>query len=184
MSEPSLKDLRLERNELVGGNIIAHMRHMADCKEARFSYFHRHSKLWRKLWQHLQEDNNGLIEHPENSLIVVHRGSGHAISLRDTHLYAKNYETRPPTESTVFGMDVEIEYIEEDNRGMDYPPSFVRKYSIQVPCELELNFTDKAFSKWINLKISEQTADKILKEQKMLLKLMKLHPEFVKENAK
>lgn len=182
MSEPSLRDIRKEK--LVGGNIIAHMRHIADCKETRFSHFHFHSKLWKKLWKHLQEDNNGLIVHPDNSLIVVHRGTGHAITLRDTHLYAKNYNTNPPTEATTFSMSVEIEYIDEDNSGMDYPPTFSRKYDFQVPCELELNFSDEAFAKWASLKVAEQTADTILKEQKILLKLMKLHPDFVKQNSK
>ena len=183
MNEPTLKDIRIQRNELVGGNIIAHMRHMADCREARSTYFYRHSKLWRKLWKHLQEDNNGLIKHPDNSLIVVCRGSGHSISLRDTCLYAKNYNTDPPTEAATFSMSIEIEYIDEDNRSMDYPPTFTRSYNIQVPCELELDFSEKAFAKWTSLKIAEETADTILKEQETLLKLMKLHPDFVKKNS-
>ncbi len=51
--------------KLEGGNILTHMRHIADADDERFKYFHYHSKLWRAIQDTLRHNDNGLIEHPK-----------------------------------------------------------------------------------------------------------------------
>ncbi len=159
------------------GDIIEHMRFMADCESEKNKYFYWDSELWKAIRNAIE--HNELIKHPENSRIHYNQGTGADITLKNVHLYAMNYAVKPPEEPTVFAMEIEIEYVAMDEDGYN-DKLFTEKHTLQVPVALEVEFNQNKFEAWAY----EQRAVRIAKEKEVdlvkLRELMEKYPDEVR----
>jgi hypothetical protein len=145
---------RLEKlNALYQSDIIAHMQKMGEMESARRKYFYFCSKLWKAIEKHITYEVDCVLIEREAD-VVVHN-SGSSVSLKETHLYSGEW-THPEkglgvlVEATVFSMEIEVTFCPKDEQDRDDPSFYRKSYYLQPPIELERNFTEKAFDKWID----------------------------------
>ena len=156
---------------LHGKNIIEHMRLQADLEEARRKYFYRQSKLWRAIQEYIGRSKVGecaLIN--KKGPIVMHSATGYAVNLKDAYVCPPDYSIQPPKEAANFCLVIDITYIHEDREHCD-------KEWLYVPCELEVNYTEKAFKQWIGGLTRKQKAEQAKKNVEKLKVLVKKYPK-------
>jgi hypothetical protein len=140
-------------------------------------YFHFDSKLWRAIQNHIWHvaQDNALIDWPEGFLIVVNRGTGAAITHLGCCIPIADYSVTPPKPSNAYVLDLDVSFINEEDRHMDYPPEKMLSYSLVVPIALEENFTQEGFDAWIAQEHKKKEAKTIKTAVERLNKLKK-HP--------
>ena len=129
--------------KLSGDNIIEHLGHLRDTQQAVNWHFRTDSKLWKAIRNHIGEAKPGkccIIN--KHWHCASHRGLGWAISLNHAFTY-----TNPSEKSFVLEFRVEFEVDDEDTP--KYPKEVRRKYRLDVPKDLELNFTELKFQTWL-----------------------------------
>ncbi len=164
------------------GNVVEHMRLIADLKEQKQKHFHFDSKLWKAIRDSIGKEGI-LVDHPEECLLMTHRGTGHAISLNSVHLFGKNYEESPPVEQPTFFMEVEVEYVREDDTHMDHPPTFTRKTPLNVPVTLAIDFQQEQFDLWVAKLKNRKEQEQQDAELAQLRELVKKYPSQSRELA-
>lgn len=157
------------------GNIVEHMKLMAALKEQKFKHFHYDCKLWKAIYDAVAYHDD-LIAHPKEYLLMSYRGTGRAVSLRETRLYAKDYDNTPPTDCPFAGMELEVEYVHEDNQGYDHPDTITRSYTLQPPIELLTDFKKDEFDVWVAKVKEKRDAETKEKDLVELKRLRELYP--------
>lgn len=157
---------RQEKIDALEENIISHMKKMREMEKARHEYFYWASLLWKAIRNHIATARDCILIDRKDE-IVIHRGTGPAIGLKETHLYAgewtvaNNDEISQLIPSKVFAMIVAVEYIPKEETHKEWPNTYREEYELQVPIDLELNFTKKAFNEWLaNLKVIRDAEQK------------------------
>ena len=156
------------------GNIIEHMRLMSDLEIQKSKHFHWDSKLWRAIDDAVSYHDD-LVAHPKDYLIMSYRGTGRAVRLTDVCLYNRNYTTNPPKEHSVVGIEIEVEYIHEDQNGYDNPDKIRKTYRLQPPMELFVKFSKIKFNNWVKKVKSERDAET---KKEDLIKLKELQEQY------
>ena len=135
-------------------DLIKTLRERAELEDSVRWWF-RFSDLWHAIVDHIAKDKDNdaehcvLIQRPEGQPIAFHRGTGAAISFCDAHLYAMDYEKRPPREAPVFRVKIDVAFYDKETLEDDYPREIRQEFEIQVPTALARNFTKQAFAAWI-----------------------------------
>ena len=158
------------------GNIIEHMRRVIEVEEQQHKHFRYDSKLWRAVCDSIAT-NDGLVEHPEEHLIMCYRGTGQAISLKNVHLYPRDYTVYPALENKLFCMEVSVVYVHEDDTRYE-PDTTSRQTILQVPTELAIKFNKTKFNNWVKKARTERESKK---KEKDLLLLKELQEKYPKE---
>jgi hypothetical protein len=176
---------------LYGGNFVSHLKMQSSVQDNTFSYFRYGSKLYRAIEEHICYARDCvLIARPGK--VVMHRGSS-GVSFKHAHLYADNWVNDPkdkgqfprqiPKPATVYNLQIEVEYVPAGVRDIygddDDRPVKRSKFYIQVPIDLELNFTKAGFDAWVE--DLQKKRDKDAGRQKDLEKLRKLVGQYPKE---
>jgi hypothetical protein len=157
------------------GNIIEHMKLMSALKDQKYKHFHYDCKLWKAIYDAVANGDD-LVAHPKDYLLMCYRGTGRAVSLRETRLWGKNYDNDPPTECPFAGMDVEVEYTHEDNNGMEHPETINKTYTLQPPIELLTEFNKDEFDVWVSKVKEKRDAETKEKELATLKELREKYP--------
>jgi hypothetical protein len=162
------------------GNIIEHLFIFQDMKSEIIRYYHFDSKLINAIVDYIYHNsNNVFIRVPDDYFIECHRGTGAAISFKHVTVY-KNYEVKPATCEEVFRLDLSITLTHDETEMERY-----ENISFLVPVDLELNFTEEKFNKWIDGLEKGKNAREEVEELKVLEKLQKKYPNHcvtVKDN--
>jgi hypothetical protein len=158
------------------GNIIEHMRLMADLKEQKNKHFHFDSEIWKAICKSVSYDDD-LIAHPKDYLIMSYRGTGRAVSLRNVQLYGKDYTVKPVKEHHSVGFEIEVEYTHEDNNGMDHPPTTTKSTTLQVPMKFLIKFSPASFKTWVKKVKAERDAETKEKDLEKLKELREKYPD-------
>jgi len=157
-------------------DVLAHLNLMANLKSQKDWHFRTHSKLWKSVYNAIAYGDD-LVAHPKNHLLKCYRGSGIAVSFRDVCLYAKDYTVAPTAEAHVVGLEIEIEYVHEDQDGQDWPDIISKKFTLQPPTEfLADQFTDAEFNEWVGKVKSERDAKIKEKDLETLAELRRKYP--------
>lgn len=159
------------------GEAYLAMRQLATDREEIWRWFYFKSKVWKAIYNHIATSEDVVIVSiPTHNSIATHRGTGHAISLRDFGVYGKNYDTSPPTEATAFWMKVSIGlvHISEDH---DYGSEVDHGYNFNVPTELMFEFTEEKFNAWISDLRRKRDVIRTQKDDEALEKLISLYPD-------
>lgn len=175
MSNLGSNYIKLEDKLEEGLNIIGHMRKIADLKEQERLYFYMKCPLWKAVRDNVSYKDD-LVKHPDETLIMSYRGTGRSVRLHNVHLYSKNYEKKPPEEANVFCMEVQVEYVNEEDSYQDHPPTFVRTYRLNPPTDLAVNFSQDEFDAWVAQMREERLADEKTEDMKQLKRLTEKYP--------
>lgn len=168
--------LRKEMKEaLFNHDIIDHLQETDKMKWRANDYFRRYNKCFDAIRDHI--DHGGDVVFFElDGIIVSHRGSGAAINFREARVYGKD--------PTHYRMTIEIEYFCEGQVESYDPDFFHEKYDIDVPIDLERNFTKKKFKAWIEELRVVRDAKKYQEERKMVEGFIIRHRDFAKSLLK
>jgi len=148
---------------------------MANLKSQKQWHFRAHSKLWKAVYKAIAYGGD-LVAHPKDHLLKCYRGSGIAVSFKDICLYAKDYTVTPTAEAETVGLDIEIEYVHEED-GKDYPDITTKKITLQPPTEFLADlFADAEFNEWVGKVKSERDAKIKEKDLETLAELRKKYP--------
>lgn len=169
---------------LLGKNIIEHMGHLSTALDASKSYWSRESKLWRAISNHISGNHINAKKHgcviidkpkQENGSprsIRSYRGTGPDISIEEVSCY-KNDKNIMFRFQVAYCPDGDYYYAEESCNDEH------QTYWIYVPKELELDFTQEAFDKWVEQLKQKKEAEIQEKELKILKQLMKKYKDQV-----
>lgn len=128
---------------LHGSNLIDSLQFIQDCQDGiRWYFYHTYSKLWKAIKNHIKKSSIGkccLIEKIAN----VNDDYGHGISFVRASMYQ--------LETAVFMIEINVNYDKYDEEEDAYI-GFSKNYTIECPIDLELNFTDAGFKKWLKEK--------------------------------
>jgi len=129
---------------LEGGNIVAHMRHIAGLQRMVDTYFHMYSKLWRKIEHHIANDQDQvLVEFPKTWQVRGSRAS-YGVHRQSCGIYAMDFVDGVPKPPKTFWMDIRVDFTDEEEGN-----EFSKSFHVNVPVDLELDCTDEKFDAWI-----------------------------------
>jgi len=164
------------------GEVYLAMRTLAEDRDAIRSYFYFRSKVWKAIRDHIAESKDCvLFDKPADYYIAIHRGTGHSISMRDFGVYAKNYDTKPPSESSHFWIEFAVGLIHEEDSHMDYPNEREKTVHLNVPTELMMDFTKGKFDAWIAQLRRERDDLRSKADDDTLRRLVELYPDKAKK---
>jgi len=156
-----------------------HLRKIQDMKDQLYDYFRYDSKAFRAIEDYIYKHQgfNALVDHPVDHRIPCHRGTGPAINYVGASVYAMDYSVRPAKEADVYRLEINVGYVHKDEWEDEYPTERFKKFEIQVPVDLEADFTQEKFRAWIDA-LAEQKKKKIQAEAvKQMRKLKAEHPD-------
>lgn len=151
-------------NKLLASDIIEHTRIYQEAKNAIKSYYYFNSNLMRAIQKH--------IARAENCVLIDRTGqvnwdsSGYAVRFKDIMVFGPQWRYNKETgrderyELDYFNLDIVVEYYNEEDDKTEN-----NQYTIKVPIDLEINFTQEKFDAWINemtekFKIKQEKKDK------------------------
>jgi hypothetical protein len=160
------------------GEVYLAMRKLSEDREEIWRWMYRKAKVWRAIYNHIADSEDVVIVSlPANHSIVSHRGTGPAIHLREFGVYAKNYDTKPATESSAFWLKIDIGFVHnDDDYQYGYADEIEKSYNFNVPTSLMFEFTDAAFNSWISDLRRERDVNRTKKDDEDLKKLINLYP--------
>lgn len=173
-----MADAAKKVSELLAPDIIAHTRIYQDAESAIKKYFHFDSKLMRAIHKHIGYAKDCvLIDRPAD--ICHYSECGAAVHFKDITVWGTqwkyNDETKrnEPYEIDYFGLDITVEYHDE-NEDRDV----TRQYTINVPIDLEINFTEEKFNVWINELAQKRNLEREEKDKEAIKALLKKYPQW------
>lgn len=156
------------------GEVYLAMRKLSEDREEIWRWMYIKAKVWKAIYNHIADSEDVVIVSlPANCSIISHRGTGPAIHLRDFGIYAKNYDTKPPTESSAFWLKIDISFSRDDD---NYADEIEKSYRFNVPTALMFEFTDAAFGAWISDLRRERDVNRTKKDDEDLKRLINLYP--------
>jgi hypothetical protein len=163
------------------GEAYLAIRQLSVDRDEIWRFFHFKSKVWKAICKHIAESkDNVLVSIPTEYFIATHRGTGHAISLRDFGVYSKNYDTKPPTESSLFWVKISIGLIHEEDADSDYWKEIDKEFSVNIPTDLMFDFSDSKFNAWISDLRRQRDAKRCKEDEETLVRLIRLYPSKTK----
>ena len=124
------------------GNIIEHLRKINDMRNQANMYFHFGSKLWRAVERHIALDpDQALATFPQGMSLRGGRNT-YGINRRECGLYAQEWDDGKPVQPIKFWVEFSANLVNNEEE------EFSRNYSVNVPIDLELNFTEDKFKAW------------------------------------
>lgn len=153
-------------------------------KDDLYTYFRRFSKTYKAIVEYITKAKEECVLIEKTGPILMARGTGPCISYRSCHMYSDDYSSKKvnglavPIPSPVFCLSISVRMVDSDDVecGMEDPREFERNFDIQVPLDLEQNFTQKKFDAWIKEKkriVNEKQAGI---DRKELARLVKKYP--------
>lgn len=156
------------------GNIIQHMLKTQDMEQQTWKHFTYKSKVFKAIVDHIAHeapgpncaffDEAGLKENGAGVLCC--HGTGPSVHFRRARIYG----TKAGNDKGDFELYIEVSYVDDcDHRTM-------KEYSIHVPADLELNFTPRKFSAWLQAtkkKRQQEAVSEIVQALKVLPKALK-----------
>lgn len=134
----------------------------------------RKSQWLKSLTDHIFSYNQKLIEPPRGAeRVCSYSGTGPAVTYKSFTVYSDDYSTQPPTPCPVVGVDVEIEFVRDE----DYGDNVHRTYTFQVPIDLITTYSEDNFKVWINEIESKKEKEIRDAELAKLEELMAKYPE-------
>lgn len=125
------------------GSFVAHMNLLGKVKSELEHYFRIKSKCWRAIVDHLYKIKDCVIvQHPKDYFIPFDHAHGPCIRTKSAFLYVDQT-------ATVYGLSMAVTYVHEEERDSYRPNGTERHYHIQVPIDLEVEFTQEKFDAWI-----------------------------------
>jgi hypothetical protein len=161
-------------NELLAPNIIDHVRIMQKAEAAMRWYFHARSKLMRAIHKHISNPNAPCVIIDRPYSIATYRGTGAAIHFKDMTVYGTQFDgNSKPYEVDFYQLKIEVEYDDEDE---GYKGDKI--YMIDVPIDLEINFTEEKFDAWVGELAKKRASEKEAKDREVLEALLKKYPKW------
>lgn len=164
------------------GDVYLAMRALANDRDDIQSYFYFKSNVWKEIRNHISNDiNSPLFDPPRNHTIPIHRGTGADITLRDFGVFAKNYNTKPPSESEYFWIMFDVGFVHDENIDLDNPPIEYKSYTLNVPTNLIMDFNKPKFEEWISELSTKRNIKRTIDDIATLKDLINRYPEQAKE---
>ena len=154
-------------------DIIAHVRLMQDGERETKMYFRSDSEAWTAIQKHISYAKECAFFERTDS-IRSYRGTGPAVHFRDITVYGTQFKGSTPYEVDFFQIDVDIEF-ENDEYADETRHD---RLHINVPFDLELNFTQEKFDAWIAEKLEERKKKEGNKDREIFDTLLKKYPEW------
>lgn len=168
--------------KLAKPDIIEHVKATQEMCHETFRYFLCDSSLFKAIRNHIisadksESKDCAFFKFPAEKEIVWHRGTGASIRFKNITVHGDDYGKTPPTPCPFYTLELEVSYILSEDRTIDYPPESDERYEIAVPIELERNFTETGFSKWIDELREKRDKERHGKELQILEELIKKYP--------
>ena len=159
-------------DKLENQNVISNMEKIRELRNAQNEYYYWVSPLWKAISKHIGYNKDCVLIDRE-AIMVSHRGHGPAIALKDTHLYAFDYSVKPPKPSDMYNITFTVEYFHDGEERCENPDTYQKSYYLNVPIDLELNFTKRKFDAWVNTIKEKRDAKTKTKELAQLNALKK-----------
>lgn len=124
--------------KLLGDNIFDHLINLRNGKSDMRSYFHWKSPVWRAIQCYFNETKerwvNLIGEHPDK-ILVTHPGTGADVTVKNAYIdWHKN---------DIMVLEIFVSFYDDD-----YNSETVETFTLYVPKDLELNFTQEKFDSW------------------------------------
>ena len=158
-------------DQLSGDNILEHLDRMHNAQDALRWYFRLKSEFWRALRRHVGESAPGkCCVLNKRWPCISRRGTGWDISLKDSFTYVD-----PNAETYVIEFEACFEIDDDDHD--DHGKTINKHCRVDVPKDLELNFTKRKFDAWLRQqkKLLEAQDEDELQDQ--ITKLVARYPE-------
>ncbi len=143
------------------GSIREHLQKIADMQSQTMVYFNNESKLWRAIVEHISEAKECVLFERDKFPVAMHNNYGPAVyfrSCRSQHQYS-------------FVINLTVFFHDEENVSgikLNDVDEFQRQVQIEIPFDLELDFTFVKFSKWIASKKKAKKAESAQQQLKTL----------------
>jgi hypothetical protein len=161
---------------LHGGNIIEHMKHVHEVKDAQWRYFYWQSRVFKAIQQHIERAEDCVLIQRHRKLLF-HRGHG-AVSFNDAHHYVGEVKDGQHVPSKVFNLMITVHFGEDEENDLGAED---RKYYLNVPIDLELDFSPAKFDAWIEGLRQERDAKQLAKDTEDLKRLIGKNPKLVRK---
>lgn len=151
-------------------NLMEAMKDCALIKDDIQTYHFRYNKLYRAIRDYIDKNDGGVLIDIDKEHRVT------SVTYTNCHLYPDDWkgQTRIPT--TLFCLQLYVSVARREDDRMESPPEHGRSYDIQVPIDLQNDFSLRKFDEWIRAMraIKEEELAKI--EEKELARLIKKYP--------
>lgn len=154
--------------KLLGDNIFDHLINLRNGKSDMRSYFHWKSPVWRAIQCYFNETKerwvNLIGEHPDK-ILVTHPGTGADVTIKNAYIdWHKN---------DIMVLEIFVSFCDDNCNN-----ETVEMFTLHVPKDLELNFTQEKFDSWATEVANKRNEDIEKKEKATLLRLLDKYPEF------
>ncbi len=185
--------------ELLGENIVEHLRKCKEAHRATTSYWRR-SKLWRAIRDYIGDNSKkecalgdkpvfGYGRDKKVADVRWYKGTGPSIHLDDVDLcpsiHLDDVDLCGKGGEVYFSMRIEVEFVADEDEAYwaDYSrdPGTEKHFHIIVPIELELEFSKEKFDEWIKAEMKEKKERTKKEEVEKLRELVKKYPEVASE---
>jgi len=167
--------------KISGAEAYELMKTVSDNEET-IRYHLRSSALEKAIYGHADSNDCVLFKFPKHyDSIVVHRGTGKAISITDYRRYWPSYESNPAGGSTViepenFGITVQVDFWSEE-----YQEEKQVHFELSPPVSLLTDFSSEKFDEWIAKLRKERNTAQTKTDLETLRALIRLYPSHAQE---
>lgn len=134
------------------GGLVAHMRLQSELEDELSKYFYFKSPLWKAIIREVykgQGQDSGLVKPQPDMHIPSHRGTGPSVSCKSAWMPGMNYlPDGGKEEQNYFGIRFVVGWVYNDDTS-EHPQEKERTYDLNVPVDLETNFTQEKFDAWV-----------------------------------
>lgn len=172
-----------KRNSKLEGSVVDLIQSLTDNNSKMRDYFYWDSRFWKALRKYIEETiDKGQcaipdLRVPKRHKLAYHRGTGSAISFRDAHAFAPNYDTKPPTPSDTFSLKFTVGFYSKDEEdGERECLCWIAVPKILEDDSLSAADFQKEFDRWIGGLSQKKTTNEREKELPLLKELMAKYP--------
>jgi len=156
-----------EKAKLLNGNPVDHLGEIQRMQEVVRKYYYWVSPLWKAIREHISRAQDCVLINREGT-IVSHRGLGPSVSCDNVAFVG--YKS---IENERLKFDIKVEYFRDGEEDSYQPNTYHSTYCLDVPPDLEENFTPAKFKQWVAEKKKKRDAEVEKVELKELVRLKK-----------
>jgi hypothetical protein len=170
-----------KRNCGFDGNVIDLLRQVRDAGIMINRYFHWDSPVLKAIENYIWKANPCLlIDRPLNGdgkEMAVRTGRGQVcVSFAKAEARGVSYATNKPVECEYYTLEVRVVFYDEEE---DY--NVEKKYSFNIPIDLEENFTEEKFDAWVKNTVDANRRNAMFSELPKLKALIAKYPDEAKK---
>jgi len=160
-------------------NVVGKLKDIATFSEEVRQYYYFKSKLWKAIQKHIESKECVILRKRSDARLAYYRGTS-SVKLESVK-YRRNFNIdEPPTIYLEFKVKIDYCFGSTNYFEPDYSADTVETHRLYIDPDLETNFSEKAFEKWVEKQRKEHEEEEKGKIEYSILDIIRQFGEDAK----